>query len=126
VKQSCRREIVFTTDPTRWPPRVEGVLFCWEAFVSQGAHADTHLKDAATAVVEFFKHEAHLAACNSVSAENPLSLIGAAALWAGLADDLTLLHQPAVVIRPVTPFGGIVRELPGASTHATDPSGERR
>ena len=54
MKQSCRREIVFTTDPTRWPPRVEGVLFCWEAFVSQGAHADTHLKDAATAVVEFF------------------------------------------------------------------------
>jgi hypothetical protein len=115
VKRLCRRDIRFRVDESDWPPRDEGVIFCWEAFVSQGAHADTHLKDAATAAMHFLREEDRLQASTSITAEHPFSLIGAAALWAGVAEDLSLLHKSTVVIRPTLPFDGIVRELAAPS-----------
>ena len=100
----------FTVDPHAWPPRGDPVLFCWEAFVSGNAKRkddQPHLRDAATATMEFLKHENSLGCLpDSVTAERPLSLIGAAAVWSGLAKDRDLIREPTVVVRPKAPFDG--------------------
>ena len=58
----------------------------------------------------FVDHERGLAEATKVTAEHPLSLIGAAALWSGLAEDPAVLRTPTVVLRPTAPFRGEIRE----------------
>ena len=107
LRENCSRECGFATDFNAWPPSNERqILFCWEAFVSGKAHSDTHVNDAVTAVNAFSFHEQNLDQANAVTAERPLSLIGAAALWSGWADDIAILHSPALVIMPSKPFDG--------------------
>jgi hypothetical protein len=113
IQQSCGAFVGFTVAPTAWPPNSETtILFCWEAFVSQGAHSATHIGDAATAVMEFLAHEADLQAANAVTAEEPFSLIAAAAMWSRLNVDVEAIRQPVVVLRPTKPFAGEVASPP--------------
>ena len=123
----------WTADVEAWPPAVGSVttLFCWEAFVSGPAHAGAdrshggrpgetggagrHVRDAATAVAEFLAREGDLAAANAVTAERPLSLLGAAALWAGWSSDLGALRAPALVVRPGAAYLGPLQVAGGAA-----------
>jgi len=110
IADSCGKSTKFKTDAESWPPsESDPILFCWEAFVTDKAHGRTHIQDAATAVMAFLSVESNLADATTVVAENPLSLIAAAALWSGLVTDTVVLNQPTVVIRPDMPFDGDVR-----------------
>lgn len=107
LRSSCNRDCVFTTDWNAWKlPFKPQMLFCWEAFVSGNAHSETHVNDAGTAVNAFLVNERNLDQANLVKAEQPFSLIGAAALWSGWTDDLAVLRSPALVIKPSEPFQG--------------------
>lgn len=108
---SCPDSFDFKMDAKSWPPVGQRpILFCWEAFVSGKAHGRTHIQDAATAATSFIEAEANLLKATNITAECPLSLIAAAALWSGLVRDLSVLHQPTVVIRPDSPFAGDIQE----------------
>ncbi len=111
----CGEECVFTLDCTEWPPsNSRTLLFCWEAFVSQAAHSASltgaDIQDAATAAKEFLVSEDDLERANAVVTERPLSMIGAAALWSCWARDPAVLHDPALVIKPLMPHEGPIRE----------------
>ncbi len=81
-------------------------LFLWEAFVSAGAKATTHVDDATVAVAAFNEALPDPIAANAVAAERPLSLLGAALVWSGWSDDGDLLHAPCLVIK-ATPAAAI-------------------
>lgn len=101
----------FTMDDERWPPAPgHPLLYCWEAFVSGPAHSEMHIRDAATAAVEFMRNESHLCVINAVEAQSPISLLSAAALWSGWTDDVSLLHRPCLVIKPSRAFDGVIAE----------------
>ncbi|HMD99633.1 MAG TPA: GntG family PLP-dependent aldolase [Terriglobia bacterium] len=109
IADSCGDSIELKTGAESWPPsESHPILFCWEAFVCEKAHG-THLQDAATAAMAFLSAESNLADATTITTERPLSLLGAAALWSGLATDTAVLRQPTVVIRPSEPFAGVVR-----------------
>ena len=74
-------------------------LFLWEAFVTAKAKSATHVGDAIVAVSCFKAALPDPRSSSTVTAERPLSLVGAAALWAGWTDDLALLHAPCLVLR---------------------------
>ncbi len=74
-------------------------LFVWEAFVTASAKGDSHYDDAAIAVSAFTNALPNPPAASAVTAERPLSLLGAAALWSGWLRDGTALHRAPVVIR---------------------------
>jgi hypothetical protein len=78
-------------------------LFLWEAFVSAAAKATTHVDDATIAVRAFQAALHDPNAANAVSAERPLSLLGAALVWSGWGSDVDLLHTPCVVIKAAPP-----------------------
>jgi len=78
-------------------------LFLWEAFVTGPAKAATHVDDATVAVAAFRGCLPDPRARNAVSAERPLSLLGAALLWSGWSSDADLLHTPCLVIRAAPP-----------------------
>lgn len=82
-----------------------GGLFLWEAFVTGGAKAATHVDDATIAVATFREALPDPPTANAVSAERPFSLLGAALLWSGWSDDLQLLHAPCLVIKAAPPAG---------------------
>jgi len=95
-----------------WRKR-EAHLFIWEAFVSSGGHSDpqahnSHKRDAATALQYFLANADNLDGVNSVTCENPLSLIAAAALWSGWLADVRHLHSSCLVLRPEAPYQGEV------------------
>jgi hypothetical protein len=92
------------------------IFFCWEAFVSGEAHSDDHIRDAATAVVGFAAAEHDLGSATSVSAERPLSVLGAAALWSGWTNDLAELHETTVVIRPRHRYEGVIGSVSAGVT----------
>jgi hypothetical protein len=94
-----------TTDWRRWPARVgPPILLVWEAFVTGPAKSATHEGDAETAAAAFLQGEAALDGVNAVTAEAPLSLIAAAALWAGLPIPSRDLRTPALVLKPAHPL----------------------
>jgi len=74
-------------------------LFVWEAFVTASAKAATHVDDATIAVATFRDCLPDPTARNAVTAERPLSLLGAALLWSGWSSDAGLLHTPCLVIK---------------------------
>lgn len=84
-----------------WPSFVAARrgLFIWEAFVSAESKGDSHQDDAAIAVAAFERSLPDPTSSTAVTAENPLSLIGAAAFWAGWRIDAEALSAPLVVLR---------------------------
>ena len=74
-------------------------LFLWEAFVTDRAKAATHVDDATIAVACFLDALPDPREANAVEVERPLSLIGAAAAWAGWSDELDILRQPCLVLK---------------------------
>jgi hypothetical protein len=77
------------------------LLLLWEAFVS-GAGKDegaSHVDDATKAVTAFVDSLPDPATASSVTAERPLSLAAAAALWSGWIQDPEALHGCTLVIR---------------------------
>lgn len=112
VYEQCSNSVSFRVAPDAWPPGPEAAMvFCWEAFVSGPAHSETHIGDAATAAMAFLEHERRLVEATRVKAEHPLSLIGAAALWSGLAVGVDVLRTATVVLRPEERFKGEVVEV---------------
>jgi hypothetical protein len=80
-------------------------LFVWEAFVSgsskpKASEGNPHVADASAAIAAFRGSIAEATETPPVNAESPLSLIGAAALWAGWTDDTSVLKAQPVVILP--------------------------
>jgi hypothetical protein len=74
-------------------------LFLWEAFVSRGAKATTHLEDATVAVSAFRAALPDPTHANAITTDRPLSLLGAAILWSGWTDDVKFLRMACLVIR---------------------------
>ena len=74
-------------------------LYLWETFVTEKAKATTHVDDAAIAVACFTAALPDLERANAVTAERPLSLVGAAGLWAGWSDDAEFLRTPCLVLK---------------------------
>jgi len=105
LRSSCSARCELTVDTARWtaPDPTRPVLLLWEAFVSGDAHT-FHMHDAATAVMYFQTHQDALS--TAVTAENPISLIGAAVLWSGWGTDTRWLHESILVLRPETPWNG--------------------
>jgi hypothetical protein len=84
-----------------WPAfstQARGLLL-WEAFVSATAKGNTHVDDATIAVAAFSSALPDPASASAISAERPLSLAGAVALWSGWLDNPLALHQSPLVIR---------------------------
>jgi len=70
----------FTFEPEKWNTKT---LLVWEAFVSGEAKTDTHTGDARIAAQFFQANFLRREELQSVSAETPVSLVKAAALWGG-------------------------------------------
>lgn len=84
-----------------WPTfEADGTgLFLWEAFVTDKAKAETHVDDAIVAVACFTSALPDPRSASLVTAERPLSLVGAAALWAGWTADPEVIRTPCLVLR---------------------------
>lgn len=122
LHESSSRKCEFKLDLQCWPPPSHRpILFCWEAFVSEKAHSDQDMKDAATAVVFFFDNERNLQEVNAVRAENTISLIGAAALWSGWTSDLAYLHKTTLVLKPSSVFRGEIQVVSRDSSKRGSP-----
>lgn len=107
LAKSCAGVARLELDYEQWSPRAgDPVLLLWEAFVSGKAHSEGHKRDAATAATFFLTHEGDLSAKATCGADNPISLIGSAALWAGWSQDLKLLHANTLVLKPTQSFEG--------------------
>jgi len=115
-------------DAERWlaPDAPGSNLLLWEAFVWGVAHARepnaaglrADVQDAATAVRAFLQWEAaEPRQPSSVTAQDPISIVGAASLWSGLDNDVRLLHQETLVLRPIQAMGADV--LPWRSEGAS-------
>ncbi len=105
--------LALTLDWTAWSPNDPSRLLVWEAFVSEKAHAvrdagDGHVRDAATAAVEFLRLAASPLAVGTVAPDDRavFSLAGAALLWSGRASDTSVLRSAALVVRPSEPYTG--------------------
>jgi len=102
----------FTTDSSTWPPSDNHpVLFCWEAFVAGNAHANDHMRDAATATMCFIDNEMRLEEVTAVTALEPFSLIQAVALWAGWSTQIDQLHSSVLVIKPDSRYEGVIESF---------------
>ena len=84
-----------------WPRFCAGGanLLLWEAFVTQGGSGGTHIEDAKHAVNAFIGALPDLRAKSAVTTNEPLSIIGASMIWAGLSVDPEGLHAMPIVIR---------------------------
>lgn len=116
IFSSCSGMCTFTLDAQKWSSATSRpLLLCWEAFVAGTAHSkseeQSHIQDAATAAMEFLDKEEHLMGANAVTAEQPFSLIGAAALWSGWKTDLQALHEQTLVIKPSKPCGRLINSV---------------
>lgn len=102
-----------TLDTADWAKSGDTILFLWEAFVSEAAHSADHITDAATAALEFVRHQRDVLRASTVTAERPLSLAGAAALWTGWRTDIGVLHEPTLVIKPTVAARATIRAVTG-------------
>lgn len=98
IKKLSKTEIVPTFDWSEFSSGY-GNLFVWEAFVTGKAKDLTHHGDAQVAANSFWSKYPDISQSNSVQAENPFSLVGAALLRSGLTKDLDFLLTPVVVIK---------------------------
>ena len=96
-----------TLDPTVWRECTKPTILIWEAFVSGPAHSkngdDVH--DAATAADYFRAHQNEFKVITA-DPSPPLSLVGAVALWSGWRNDIAVLKEKCLVLRPDVPYGG--------------------
>ena len=76
-------------------------MFLWEAFVSAKAKASdlTHHGDAAIAVERFFAVLPDPTTADELDAPSPFSLIGAALVWSGWSNDVSLLRRKCLVVK---------------------------
>jgi hypothetical protein len=74
-------------------------VLVWEAFVTATAKGASHVDDAEIAVAAFTAALPDPRRVSTVTAERPLSLIGAAAVWSGWSSDDALLHVSPLVVR---------------------------
>ncbi|MEA2707818.1 MAG: hypothetical protein QOF78_419 [Phycisphaerales bacterium] len=98
-------------DWTRWDPQDANVILLFEAFVSGRCHDvdNDAMRDAATAAVRFLQMAQGSALLTDVrprAGTTALSLIGAVALWSGLATDAAVLFEPVLVVKPAEPYCG--------------------
>jgi hypothetical protein len=105
VLEQVRKRSDVVIRPTFEPARfidAQANLLIWEAFVTGAAKGPpaqrSHEQDARTSVTTFIRAWPNLEEHNSVTADNPYSLAGAALLRSGCSRDLALLHQPCVVL----------------------------
>jgi hypothetical protein len=78
-------------------------IFFWEAFVSGSSKRDSHVADARHAVEAFLAALPDVERVNALPSEGPvLSLIGAALLRTEWSDDLNVLSQRVLVVKPGT------------------------
>jgi hypothetical protein len=119
-----RRHLADTTAYLGWPAfTAAGTgLFLWEAFVTDRAKAATHVDDATVAVTAFRDSLPDVTIANAVTAERPLSLLGAALLWSGWSDDVELLHAPCLVIK-AAPRAAVEAEAQAATGPAKTTAG---
>ena len=105
ILSELRRRLSHARTYLDWDDFIAGGsgLFLWEAFVTDRAKATTHVDDATVAVAAFRAALPHPAAANAVTAERPLSLLGAALVWSGWSDDGELLHAPCLVVKAAPP-----------------------
>ena len=84
-----------------WEPftRAGSGLLVWEAFVSTTAKGHSHVDDARVAVEAFTRALPDPRTVSMITAERPLSLAGAAAIWSGWLDDPHALHTQTLVVR---------------------------
>ncbi len=73
-------------------------LYLWEAFVTGKAKSDSHIGDAQKALRAFVKALPGVEAVGSVNCARPISLAGLALLWSGLSLDVSVLHEPTIVL----------------------------
>jgi hypothetical protein len=97
IRTQCPDEVLHL----QWPAFAASSrgLLLWEAFVSATAKGKTHVDDATIAVAAFSNVLPDPASASTISAERPLSLAGAVALWSGWLHDPLALHQSPLVIR---------------------------
>lgn len=102
------KNLLYTLKHNEWLIAQKPTLLLWEAFVAGNPHAapGNHQGDAATAAVYFLDNMNNLNEINAVYAENPLSLVHATALWAGLANDTERLHSNCLVLKPQHQYHG--------------------
>ena len=74
-------------------------VFLWEAFVTSAAKGSGHSEDAQVAVSLFKKALPNPWAVNAIETEEVFSLVGAAALRSGWAEDIRVLSQQCLVIK---------------------------
>jgi hypothetical protein len=74
-------------------------LLVWEAFVSDSAKGKSHVEDATIAVAAFSRALPDPRTASKITAERPLSLAGAVAVWSGWLDSSEALHSAPLVIR---------------------------
>ena len=103
VLRALRERVIDVPVTLDWPEferRAQG-LFLWEAFVSGPGKglSLTHHGDAAIAVDRFFELLPDPTIADELAAEAPLSLIAAAAIWAGFLDDPGALRRKCLVVR---------------------------
>jgi hypothetical protein len=72
----------------------------WEAFVTGEAKAASHCNDAAAAVREFLRVSPDLEGSNAIKPRRVFSLVGAALLRSGWTQDISVLSEPCIVIKP--------------------------
>ena len=105
VRDKVGDQIEYTLDWDQWPPATDSQqLLIWEAFVSGNAHSKSHEHDAVTAAVSFRDNESKLDVAHAVTAESPLSMVHAVAIWAGWATDIERLHEECFVLRPESAY----------------------
>jgi hypothetical protein len=108
VRQRVTRAVRARLDWMTWTRGDPDEVLLWEAFVSGPGHTrdGDHRRDAASAALRFSEMCRSGSISTSVSAAGPevtFSLAGAAALWAGWAEDIGVLRQPVLVVKPEKP-----------------------
>ena len=100
-----RHRVLFKKDArlgdTRWETfetERQGLLL-WEAFVTKQAKGDTHEEDAAIGVAAFCAQLPTPGDANADDTLRPLSLVAAAATWAGWDLPPDALRQACVLVR---------------------------
>jgi len=99
--------------------QAEKGLFLWEAFVTAGAKAASDAGDAEVAVRDFFRCLGRLDDASAVRETHVLSLVGAALLRTGWREDIMVLQEPCVVIKP----GGEQAAATDEARASTEPRG---
>jgi len=105
VLREIKRRAPSTTTSTRWSDfhNSQCRLFVWEAFVSGSEKASplSHAGDAALAISAFLQVSSDGDNPTRIACPSAFSLAGAAIVASGLSDDVGLLTEPCVVLRPI-------------------------